>query len=129
MLYINEFSPLQQKIIRKICKIQLESLTRLLEDQGHNEQDVVMVLIENEISEDEFKSKLIDRMHSFEIIKADPQQLPSMSDEDVSVFRHVLFNLEHLYKDKYPKAIANIWSRLFILEEFNNQQKETFNLN
>lgn len=129
MIYINEFTPLQQKIIRQICTIQLESLERLLENRGHNEQDLIMVLIQNEISQDEFRETLISRMHSFEIIKADPQQLPTMNDIDISVFRHVLCNLEHLYKDRYPKAIANIWNRLFILEEFNNMQKQVQNLN
>lgn len=129
MIHINEFTPLQQKIIRNICTTQLESLMRLMEGNGYQEQDITLELIKNEVTEDEFMETLIQRMHSFEIIKADPQLIPSMCEEDISVFRHVLANLEDQYKDKYPKAIANIWNRLFILEEFNNMQKQTFNQN
>lgn len=124
-----EFTPTQQKIVKKICKHQLASLYRLFEDRGHNEQDLVLVLIENELSEEDYKSELINRIMTFETLQDDPQQLSKLKEEDLSMFRHLLAQLEDRYKDRYPKAIANLWGNLFLLEELLNQGVENKNWN
>lgn len=129
MIHMNRFTPLQQKIVRDICKIQLKSLKRILEDQSYSETDLELLLIQNELERQDFDEILIERLHAFEIVNADPQLLPTMKETDISVFRHILNNLEDTYKHKYPKAISNLWSRLFILEEFNNQLKQTHTQN
>lgn len=129
MIHTQKFSPVQRGIIRKICKLQLESLQRLYEERGEHEEDFIMVLIEHDITKEEFKAEANRRITNFDKVHHNPQQLMSLTDSDMSIFRHILAHIEEEYKEKYPKAIANLWSRLFILDDFMNERKSLPNLN
>ena len=120
MLIFDELSPTQISIIKQICFTQLSSLRRLYNNEHHSEHDIIMVLIKNEIEEDEFKHQIENKLDTFKKLSKDPDHLSKMSDTDLSAFRHILTQVEDQFKDKYPKAISNLWNRLFIIEDFRN---------
>lgn len=120
MLIFDELSPTQISIIKQICFTQLSSLRRLYNNEHHSDNDIIMVLIENEIEEDEFKHQIENKLDTFKKLSKDPDHLSKMSDTDLSAFRHILTQVEDQFKDKYPKAISNLWNRLFIIEDFRN---------
>jgi hypothetical protein len=120
MLIFDELSPTQITIIKQICFAQLSSLRRLYNNDHHSDEDIIMVLIENEIDEDEFKHQIENKLDTFKKLSKDPDHLSKMSDVDLSAFRHILTQVEDQFKDKYPKAISNLWNRLFIIEDFRN---------
>lgn len=112
-----DFTKAQAKIIREICSYQLLSLKRLYNGEDHSDEDIIMYLIKNEVSQVEFRESLEKSIECFEQVHNDPADLRILDDEDISMFRHLLTNLEDEYKDEYPNAIKNLWSRLFILED------------
>ena len=127
MLIFDELSPTQISIIKQICFTQLSSLRRLYNNEHHSDNDIIMVLIENEIEEDEFKHQIENKLDTFKKLSKDPDHLSKMSDVDLSAFRHILTQVEDQFKDKYPKAISNLWNRLFIIEDFRNTTRGNTN--
>lgn len=118
MLIFDDFSPKQIEIIKQVCFTQLSSLRRIYNNDHYAEKDIVMILIEHEIDEDAFKHKLEERLENFKKLSKNPDHISKLSDTDLSVFRHILTQIEDAYRDKYPKAVSNLWNRLFIIEDF-----------
>lgn len=120
MISQNNFTESQNLIIRAMCQIQLESLKRVEDGDDHSGEDLIMMLIEHEVSKEEFQASLIKRIGKFEQLHKDPEDLKVLSVEDLSMFRHLLMNLEAIYKEEYPQAISNLWNRLFLIEQAQN---------
>lgn len=117
MILFEELSREQQTIIKEICFIQLNSLRRIYNNQHQSDQDIINVLIENEIDENDFKEKIEEKLNNFKELHKNPNKLSKLNNIDLSAFRHILANIEENYKEKYPKAISNLWNRLFIIED------------
>lgn len=117
MIIFDELSPEQQEIVKQICFIQLNSLRRIYNNQHHSDQDIIMVLIENDIDEDAFKDKVEEKLNNFKSLHKNPNNLGKLNNIDLSAFRHLLAQIEDTYKEKYPKAVSNLWNRLFIIED------------
>lgn len=128
-LGINDFNKSQQGMIKIICIHQLDSLRRLLHNESDTDMDITMYLIENEVTVDEFKEKIEENIIKFQKLTRNPDDLRVLDKSDLSKFRHILNNIEDNYSHKYPKAISNLWSRLFMIEEISNNSIEYSNLN
>lgn len=116
MILFEELSREQQTIIKQICFIQLNSLRRIYNNKHQSDQDIINVLIENEVDEGGFKEKIEEKLNNFKELHKNPNKLGKLNNIDLSAFRHILANIEENYKEKYPKAISNLWNRLFIIE-------------
>lgn len=111
-----DLTPAQNKIIKYLCKLQIESLMRLHEGEQRCETDVILWLCQNEISQTDFKKSLLESINIIENVKDNPDDLRKLNPSDLSMFRHFLANIEEEYKNRYPKAIANLWGRFFLIE-------------
>src|SRR3990167_6166337 len=109
-----EFTPNQQQIIRDICKTQIESLTRLYEQDSAT--DVELVLAQYGADKIDFKLEVASTIEKFRSIIYDPTSLPRLEVLNISIFRHILANVEHEYIDRWPNAVGNLWVKLFLLE-------------
>ena len=72
---------------------------------------------ENEIDEASFTDKIEEKLDNFKHLNKNPNNLSKLNNSDLSMFRHILAQIEDDYKKTYPKAISNLWKRLFIIED------------
>lgn len=119
-------TPAQRAIIITICGIEVEALTELM-DEGPNDDTKLIIQQHEGVSEDDWYEELENMRSKFSEIINNPELLFQLEEGDLSIFRHILFNLEYAdEKDedcvtvKYPKAVKNLWRKLFISEDFTN---------
>lgn len=117
---LTTFTPAQSEIIKSICFKQLDSLRRLYMKKPVCKVDIEKVLGENNISQEAFQDELENRLFKFRQVAKRHETLKNMSKEDLSIFRHILTNIEDQYKDKYPKAVSNLWQKLFLIEQIQD---------
>ena len=86
-----------------------------------------MLLIENDISKEDWDNQLSVRMERVKATGRLPIKIDSMDKFELSIFKHLLSRVENQYKDTYPQAISNLWHRLFILSDFSEQKFENLN--
>jgi endo-1,4-beta-mannosidase len=128
-MIIEDFTPAQRTIIKKICILQLDSLRRLLHNESKDDIDITMLLIENECSQEEYEEQLMKNIDKFSKLVKNPDDLRVLEEGDLSMFRHILANTEKKYKKDYPQAISNLWQRLFLIERLHNAKTFTFEVN
>lgn len=122
-MYISEFEAQyftdpQITLIRAICVHQMDSLKRIIEgNMKCDDIDLAMYLLENEVEKTEFINSLENEVGKFQTLYNSPDDLRHLNEGELSMFRHLLANLENLWRDKYPNAVRNLWSRLHIIEE------------
>lgn len=127
MLIFENLTPAQTRIIKEICYTQLSSLRRIYNNEHGGGEDLVMLLIQNEVSPDDFKNQLELSMERVKMLSKKPDNLGNMNHTELSVFKHILFNIEDMFKEQYPKAVSNLWSRLFLIEDFKNVSLTSMN--
>lgn len=115
-MVFNELTPAQEKIIKEICYTQLSSLRRIYNDEQYCDTDVELLLIKNEVSKEEFKQRLEISMARFKQYGREPEAISKMEPIEVERFKQILYGIERKYQKNYPKAIDNLWSRVFILD-------------
>ena len=128
-MIIEDFTPAQRIIIKKICILQLDSLRRLLYNESDMDLDLEMFLIENEISREEYDKQLIENISKFKKLTQNPDDLRVLDEYDLSKFRHILATLENKFNAKFPKAVSNLWQRLFMIERISETKQFTFQSN
>jgi len=126
-MLFDKLTPAQEKIVRDICYLQLDSLRRVYNDEHHTENDIIMLLIENDISKEDWNNQLELRMDRVKATGKLPMKIDSLDKFDLSVFKHILSTLEDKYNKTYPRAVSNLWQRLFILTDFSEQKFENLN--
>lgn len=126
MTILGELSPAQELLVKEICFKQLSSLRRLYNNKSNSPLVIANELEKNEVSKEEFLHQLELRMEKVKKISVSPCEINSLENFDLSVFKHILSTLEEKYQERYPQAIANLWNRLFIIEDFG---KFDFNIN
>jgi len=117
-----ELTKAQRNVITTICGIEVEALSIILDDGPSDESK--FIIEQYEVSEEEFKIEIARMRSGFIQILEDPEKLFQLED-DISLFKHILFNLESA-KDRdddcvtvlYPIAVKNLWRKLFAAEEF-----------
>lgn len=120
MLLEGKLTTAQQLIIRHICTIQLQSLERLFKNEAtwdDNEEGVTSILVRNEVDEETFEEELLLKINDFKKLKGDPNKLTQMKTDDISTITHIMNHISDKYKDKYPQAVRNIWSKLFYIQD------------
>lgn len=129
MILFEELTPAQTRLIKEICYLQLSSLRRIYNDETRTPLDLTLLLIEYEVTPEEFKASIELTMDKFKALVLKPDNIHRLDKAELSVFRHILATVEDKYKDRYPKAIANLWNRLFIIGDLKDQIGMISNLN
>jgi len=108
----------QRVIIQEICSIQFNSLTDILTrvDLGTDDDgdDYLEIFQELGFERADFDQELIQTIKNFKEVKEDPERVFDLEELDMMVFRHILHNFSHRWAEKFPKAMANLWNKLFI---------------
>lgn len=119
-------SDAQRVIIREICSIQFKSLTDILtrvelgfHEDGDEYEDIMAEL---GFGRAEFDEELILTIKNFEAVRKNPEKVFELEELDMMVFRHILHNFSHQWDQKFPKAMANLWNKLFIQSMTNLTQ-------
>ena len=119
-IIFDNLSSKQTQIVKTICYAQLNSLRRIYNNKHHSEQEIINLLIEYEVSEDQLKDELENRLDAFKKLSNNPNDISKLRPHDLSAFKHLLANIEKEFKEKYPKAVSNLWERLFIIDDIRN---------
>lgn len=119
----------QSKIVKAICIHQMDSLTRLINDNPLDETDLTLYLAKNNVPRELFIEDLEEQVEKFEELYNNPDDLRFLDKTDISNFKHWLANLEKKYKKKYPNAVSNLWSRLNLITNIQNKKLNAFDMN
>jgi len=113
----------QRIIVQEVCSIQYKSLTDILtrvelgaDDDGEEYLDIME---EMGFDREDFDEELIATIRGFEMVKLNPERVFQLVELDMLVFRHILHNFSHHWVGKFPKAMANLWNKLFIQQMSN----------
>jgi hypothetical protein len=87
----------ERKLIRKVCKVNLESLRRILTNEVEDE-DIPIYCIAWDIDDWELYDSVNADICLFESIRSCPKGLFSLDDDSLSTVKHILFNFF-----KHPK--------------------------
>lgn len=108
----------QNTIIQEVCSIQFESLEDILinVDLGTDEDNERYedIITELGILREDLDEKLIETIHNFQGVHDEPAKIFQLEELDLMVFRHVLHNFGHRWENRFPKALSNLWNKLFI---------------
>ncbi|MAO08073.1 MAG: hypothetical protein CL596_05105 [Alteromonas sp.] len=118
MVLFDKLSPAQKQIIVDISRIQLSSLRRIYNNEHLTDDDLVMLFIYNDITKEDFIAELDIKIAKINNFIKDPDSIQKMDKYELSIYKHILFQIEDNYKDRYPQALSSIWERLFILTDF-----------
>lgn len=120
MVLLNDLTPAQEHIIKKVCYLQLSSLRRISNNEHLGGEDLIMLMIENEISKEDFMNQLELNISRFKKYGREPQAISSMDKRELGIFKYIFKNVSKEYQVKYPNAVNNLWQRLFLIEGINN---------
>lgn len=98
----------EKELIREVIDIQLDNLSKIV--TGECPVDLKLFCIQNEIDPQELRVMTIKNMMRFERVKRNPNTLFFLDSDNLSIFRHILFNLA---KKNNKKAKINIWRKIF----------------
>lgn len=106
-----EFSDEVKKVIRKICQVQIESLERV------NSIDTLIEIrdIGYDVSLEDLDEDISSQIKDFEILIDDPNDLFTLDDINMSLFKHNLFN--YYWGTKDQSKAEDIWRVLLLKEE------------
>ena len=119
----------QNIIVQEVCSIQFESLEDILinvdlgsDEEGDKYEDI---FIELGIKRSDFDEKLIETWKNFQLVYEKPEKVYQLEELDLLIFKHILHNFGRKWDNKYPKALSNLWNKLFIWNisnELHNKQ-------
>lgn len=119
----------QKTIIQEVCLIQFESLEDILikvdlgySGDGEHYDDIFTEL---GIDRSDFDETLVETFRNFESIHGDPEKVFELEEMDLIIFRYILHHFGRKWENKYPKALSNLWNKLFIWNmsnELHNKQ-------
>ena len=112
------FTEAQKTIIKEVCSIQHGTLTDLLirKDLGTDEDGEVYedIMTELGFGRKEFDIEMINTIHKFKEVHDDPELIYTFEELDMLVFKYILHNFSDEWRDRFPKALSNLWGKIFI---------------
>lgn len=120
MVLLNDLTPAQEQIIKKVCYLQLSSLRRISNNDHLSGEDLIMLMIENDISKEDFINQLELNIARFKRYGKEPKAISSMDQKELGIFKFIFKNISKEYQVRYPNAVNNLWQRLFLIEGLNN---------
>ena len=119
MLKLN-LTELEQKLMKKVCELQLDSFERIL--NGQQEAAIKEKLIEHHVSEDELNDMITGVVHQYHDIHLAPDTLFYVHSDLLGNFREAVdFNMESLtdYSNVIPTMIRRLDLAMYILANTN----------
>ena len=116
-------TPAQENIIREVCSIQFTSLEDILMkvNLGNDSEDepYEQILSDMGCTRRDFDEELFGTYNNFKEVHSDPEKVFKLCEIDLLIFKHILHKWEHKWMEKYPKALTNLWNKLFLFSAIN----------
>lgn len=112
--------PRLRRLIQKVCTYQIKSLQAIVNDDA---MDTTIYETNNELPTGSIHPLALESINSFQRVYNDPCLLPTLDDENLSIFKHILFNF--IPDHRYPFTKPKLWRKIFRMEKFT----EVFGLN
>lgn len=115
---MSRMGPIQRKIIKRICHIEIQSLKRIMQvlDLDNPNLELLIVMSLEEIDDPEvFTDRTLENLNFFIDVYEKPYKVKNANKYQLSIMRHILNLYGSRYQSKWPIATAKLWERLFIL--------------
>lgn len=116
----------QRAIIRDICDIQKNSLVRIISESdlgkySDGEGSSIQELLDDlGLERKDFDTELFGNAERMDQIINDPDNiLDYLDDLDLVVFKYILHNFRSRWEYDFPKALANLWDKIFVWELYH----------
>ena len=109
-------------IIKDVCSIQFKSLEDIIMkiDLGSvDDEPYEQILSDLGCTRKDFDEELINTYNNFRIVFEDPESIYNLNELDMTIFKHILHKWEHKWVGNYPKALSNLWNKLFLVSAIN----------
>jgi len=103
----------EKRIIRKIARIQLNSLSNIL--NGDTETDIPMHCIEYEIEQEHLMKAVENDIRVYEEMMFKPGQFFNQQRYNMKISTHIL--MRYFKKEKYEESRRSIFRKICLLEE------------
>ena len=102
----------QDKIIKRLTRLQLDSLNRILDGNDQSGIDIILKLAMGGFNRDDFDSIIEDEIEFFENLSRNPKLIHKCDPEQTAMLKHVLESIMNHEFNNLPKAKKNLHNRL-----------------
>lgn len=110
----------QEKIVKYICKIEFNTLEEILMQPDLGETSMGISYEEflslYDATREDFDKEVVITHKEFKQLEIDPAYIFTMQPVSRNIFRQLLQLNEETIKGIYPKALLNLWNKLFLIE-------------
>ena len=107
----------QKTIIKEVCSLQFEALEEIImkPELGEDDDGISYEEILNQYgcTRKDFDFELKATYCKFGEVQDNPELVFTLDELDMLIFRHILHNFAAKWEDRFPKALANLWTKLF----------------
>lgn len=109
-----KLSDRQHQIIKEICDIQIDSLMRIY--QQELDQESLDYLHAHDCDRLDYEECISESTQRFEKVVNDGESLLELNRIDISIFRHILTQIEDQFDKEYHDDIRRLWTKLLLVE-------------
>lgn len=118
----NRFTKKQKLLIIKLCRIQLESISRVCINKSYRVAVEELEELGLQVESSDYKQILKRQQILFEKAIRNPNRIYEiLGEHNISVLKHVLFN----FTNQNKKVVKNLWRKLFLCDKVNEINQET----
>lgn len=107
-----------ENIIRDLSEIQIKSFQNIISGEFIPDKECLMLLEQFPNSMEEIRREAKVKLEHFKDLRDCPLLLGATEDMDLSILRHLLFNMEEEYIDK--TSVYQLWDIFFYIERQRN---------
>lgn len=109
-----ELSPVEEKIIRHLCDVQIESFTKLKEKD--ESIDIDSQLSAEQVSASEFMQIVNDELEKYQLVKETPARMFNLEHMLFNTLKEITLNYEEELAELYGEDLSDFWKKLFLAE-------------
>ncbi len=109
-----ELSPVEEKIIRHLCDVQIESFTKLKEKD--ESIDIDSQLSAEQVSASEFMQIVNDELEKYQLVKETPTRMFNLEHMLFNTLKEITLNYEEELAELYGEDLSDFWKKLFLAE-------------
>ncbi|HRH66259.1 MAG TPA: hypothetical protein PLU53_08180 [Bacteroidia bacterium] len=109
-----ELSPIEEKIVRHLCDVQIESFTKLKEKD--TSIDVDLQLASEQVSPSEFMAIVNGELEKYQLVKETPNKMFCLDHMLFNTLKEITINYEEELAQIYEEDLPAFWKKLFLAE-------------
>ncbi|HNP47666.1 MAG TPA: hypothetical protein PKK99_15640 [Bacteroidia bacterium] len=109
-----DLSPTEEKIIRHLCDVQIESFTKLKEKDSSAEVD--SHLAAEQVSASEFMDIVNAELEKYHLVRDTPAKMFSLEHMLFNTLKEMTINYEAELTELFEAELPDFWKKLFLAE-------------